>query len=185
VAETADKHNVPSGEMASLESYPTDHAELAKIVNRAQKGDTSTLPVLRRMLENPEIVNNFGGNLAVQVERSIIEAIAGADLVFKLALYRKLESLRAELAGPTPSPLERLMAERAATCWLFLHDLELRLVQAKKLTIADASYRQRALDRAQKRYLGALKALATVRRLAVPVLQVNIAKNQVNKAAGS
>jgi hypothetical protein len=36
-----------------------------------------------------------------------------------------------------------------------------------------------------RRYLAALKTLATVRRLAVPALQVNIAKKQVNCVSGA
>ena len=36
------------------------------------------------------------------------------------------------------------------------------------------------MDRAGARYLAALKPLAQVRKLAVPVLQVNIAEKQVN-----
>jgi hypothetical protein len=38
------------------------------------------------------------------------------------------------------------------------------------------------MDRAHRRYLSAIKTLATVRKLALPVLQVNIAKKQVNVA---
>jgi hypothetical protein len=38
------------------------------------------------------------------------------------------------------------------------------------------------MDRAHKRYLSALKALAQVRKLALPVLQVNIADKQLNVA---
>jgi hypothetical protein len=44
------------------------------------------------------------------------------------------------------------------------------------------TYYQKGLDRAQKRYLSAIKALALVRKLALPVLQVNIACKQVNVA---
>ena len=36
---------------------------------------------------------------------------------------------------------------------------------------------------AVRRYLAAIKSLALIRKLAVPVLQVNIAKEQVNMAA--
>jgi hypothetical protein len=44
------------------------------------------------------------------------------------------------------------------------------------------TYYQRCLSAAQKRYLAAIKTLALVRKLAVPVLQVNIARKQVNVA---
>ena len=48
------------------------------------------------------------------------------------------------------------------------------------MSLALGTYFQRALTAAQKRYLAAIKTLALVRKLAVPVLQVNIAKKQVN-----
>jgi hypothetical protein len=41
---------------------------------------------------------------------------------------------------------------------------------------------ERAITAAQKKYLAAVKAVATVRRLAIPALQINIAKKQVNIA---
>ena len=44
-------------------------------------------------------------------------------------------------------------------------------------------YYQKSIDRAHRRYLSAIKTLATVRKLALPVLQVNIAKKQVNVAS--
>jgi hypothetical protein len=91
----------------------TNPDELVKLVDRAMKGDASTVPALRALLENPETVDLFCGNLARQVERSLIDAAAGKDLAFKEALQRKLELLRAELAGPKPSPLERLLADLA------------------------------------------------------------------------
>jgi len=50
-------------------------------------------------------------------------------------------------------------------------------------TIVQGDYQQRRMDRAHKRYLSAIKALALVRKLALPVLQVNIARKQVNVAA--
>ncbi len=37
---------------------------------------------------------------------------------------------------------------------------------------------QRRIERAQQRYLAAIKALAQVRRLVVPMVQVNIAEQQ-------
>jgi hypothetical protein len=166
--------------VTATDKLPGNPDELVKLVDRAMKGDASTVPALRALLENPEAVELFCGNLARQVERSLIDAAAGQDLAFKEALLRKLELLRTELAGSNPSPLERLLAERAATCWLYLHDLEVRFVQSKEMSIPQADYRQRAIDHAHRRYLTALKTLATVRRLALPVLQVNIAKKQVN-----
>jgi hypothetical protein len=42
------------------------------------------------------------------------------------------------------------------------------------------AYWQDRIDRALRRYPTAIKMLATIRKLAPPALQVNIAKKQVN-----
>jgi hypothetical protein len=122
-------------------------------------------------------VERLGGNLAWQAEYSLVRAALGEDLVAREALTRKLELLRAELNGPASTPLERLLVERVVACWLQLHYADIVLAQREgKLTLAQGEYHQRARDRAHKRYLSSIKTLALVRKLAVPVLQVNIAR---------
>jgi hypothetical protein len=168
--------------MKPADTIPTG-AELRKLLERAQKGDESTLPVLRKMLELPAFVD-MCGNLARQAELSLIKAATGDDLAFKEGLIRKMELMRKELAGPSPSPLERLLVERIVACWLQVQDADVRYAQGQRdCTLAQGEYQQRRMDHAHKRYLSAIKTLATVRKLALPVLQVNIAKEQINVAA--
>ena len=90
--------------------------------------------------------------------------------------------LRDELAGTAPTPIERLVVERIVACWLQLHQLELSYGAQASMANELATYYQRSIDRAQKRYLAAIKALAYVRRLARPVVQMNVARRQVNLA---
>jgi hypothetical protein len=160
---------------------PAEPTEVEKLLARAHAGDASTLPMLRKLLESGPLTE-AAGNLATQVEYTLVGNAAGKDLVFKEATHRKLARMRAELAGENPTPLERLLAERVALCWLALHDVEVRFAQAKDLSIKQATYWQERIDRSHRRYLSAIKTLATVRKLALPVLQVNIAKRQVNIA---
>ena len=47
----------------------------------------------------------------------------------------------------------------------------------------EAQFYQRRLSLAQSRYLSAIRTLAQVRRLQVPAVQVNIAREQLNVAA--
>ena len=152
------------------DAIPTEPEELRKFLKRAHEGDASTLPVLRKMLETPACVDSFGGNLAWQAERSLIEAAGGKNLAFKEALARKLELLRAELAGPDPAPLERLLVERVVSCWLHLNYLEVGYAQQDGMALTLGTYYQLCLDRAQRRYLAAIKTLALVRKLALPAL---------------
>jgi hypothetical protein len=155
-------------------------------VKRAQDGDASTLPVLKKLLDEPGMPELCGGYLARRAQARLIRLFAGKNLLLAEAIPRKLESLRLELAGPNPAPLERLLVERIVSCWLHLHHLESVYGCGGDMTLSMATHYQRAIQRGQKNYLAAIKALAMIRKLALPALQVNIARRQVNvvNAAG-
>jgi hypothetical protein len=92
----------------------------------------------------------------------------------------EFEYRRAELAGPSPSPLERLLADRVAVCWLHATLLTWYASRSNSGTSAVA---QRQLDRAAWRLALAARTLAQVRRLQVPIaVQVNAEQAQVNIA---
>jgi hypothetical protein len=158
------------------------HKELLALTDRAQKGDKSCLPALRELLQNPAAVDLLGGDLARQAQLSLIGKFGGSNLLLRESLPRKLDLMRAELSGPSPGALERLLADRVVACWLHLHHLEILYAQKDSMSLELAAHYQRCIDRAHKRYLSAIKTLAVVRKLAVPVLQVNIARRQVNVA---
>jgi hypothetical protein len=150
------------------------------LVQRAESGDESVLPALRKALDGNGRLVDAVGDLAAQVELSLIRNAAGNALAFKEAAIRKMRNLRADLAGPNATPVERLLAERIALCWLSVHDAEIRFAQSKDLSWKQVEFWQRRIDASHRRYLSAIKTLATVRKLAVPALQVNIARKQVN-----
>ena len=93
-----------------------------------------------------------------------------------------IESVRAELAGPDPTPMERLLAERAALCWMLVNWHESSVLNCDRMSIAQANHHQLRIGRAHSRFLSAVRTLAQVRKLALPALQLNIARNQVNVA---
>ncbi len=97
-----------------------------------------------------------------------------------------------EVAGAAPTLLETLLAERVVVCRMqithYERDYTARLTSSSaageglSLTLSD--HCQTRLDRLHKRYLSAIKTLAQVRRLQLPMqVQVNIAEKQVNIAA--
>lgn len=161
------------------------HAEIAQLLERASTGDETTVPRIRELLKSPEAVGLLGGELAEQVLLAFTRHMAGKNVGFREATRRKLELLRAELAGNNPTPVERVLVERVLACWLQVQDAELRAAQATDATIKQADFHQRRMDATNRRLLAAVKTLALVRKLAVPVLQVNIAKKQVNVAANA
>jgi hypothetical protein len=160
-------------------AVPTDRNELRKVLERAQRGDETTLPALRELLKEPHMVEACG-NLAAHAETALIRKFAGKDLAVSEGLRRKLGCLRAELAGPTPTPLERMLVGRVVACWLHLYYLEAVYAGKDGMSLDLAQHYQRCIDRAHKRHLSAIKTLALVRRLALPVLvqQVNVAAQQ-------
>lgn len=166
------------------EAVPKTTAELKALLKRTQAGDHTALPVVRQMVSNPHYLRLLGGELAETATKSFIQAMSDTDVGFAEAVQKKMELLRAELLGLNPTPVERLLVERIVACWLQVQDADIRTAQGQKdASIRLADFHQRRMDSAHKRFLAAVKALAVVRKLAVPVLQVNIAKKQVNVVA--
>ena len=118
-------------------AIPTTTDGIRNLMRRAAKGDTATLPVIRKMLDNQANIELFGGNLAACAQRSFIKAIASEDLSVQEAIKAKLAALRKELQGENPTPVEVLLVERIVACWLQVQDADIRAAQAK-----DATFRQ-------------------------------------------
>lgn len=165
----------------SLAAIASTQDEIDDLLQRADKGDASTIPKLREFLADAALLD-IAGNLARQVQDAVIKSGGGKSLLYAEGVALKMEKLRNELGGANATPLERLLVERVVLCWLTLHDAEARFALAKELTLRQGAFWQDRIDRAHRRYLSAMKTLATVRKLALPVLQVNIAKRQTNIA---
>jgi hypothetical protein len=83
-------------------------------------------------------------------------------------------------------PIERLLAERVSICWFIVNRNEDSYANSKGWSLDQAGFQHRKIDKAHARFLSALLTLAGVRKLALPILQLNIARNQVNvEEAGS
>ncbi len=158
--------------------------EIAKIFKRAEQGDEKALAVMREGSDNISSLCNAYGDIGRMAEDSLVNVFTKNPLV-KEALRFKLNALRREILGPDPSPLEDLLARRIAACWLQVNYLETIYavnVENNGLSGRWSESMQRSIDRAQRRYLSAIKTLVQVRRLLGPMVQVNIAEKQVNIA---
>jgi hypothetical protein len=138
---------------------------LDEILRRARAEDHSVVPDLQGVLISPEATEALG-NLARRVEQQVVDAISLGNVDMREAVLKKLAEMRAEL--------------RIVLSWLAVHDAELQASDAED----HVDYWQRRIDHAHRRHLSAIKALATIRRLAVPVLigQLNVSQRQVNTA---
>ncbi len=166
---------------------PSNGSVSMDLFDRAIKGDESCRGELKALLDDPEggpLTISLFGDPPTFAQRSVIDGAAGKNLLVKGALQRRMKTLRAELEGPNPTPIERLLAERAAFCWLVVWRYEEHLASANELTFKQGDYHQRRIDAAHRRFLSSVRTLATVRKLALPALQINIGENQVNVAGG-
>src|SRR5262245_40894727 len=123
-----------------VQTSPKKPDELLALMDRAQTGDKTALPALRELLKDPAVVDALGGDLAKQAQLTLINKFSGQNLVFRESLTRKLDLLRDELAGPNPTPLERLLVERIVACWLHLHRLETIYAARESMSLELGSY---------------------------------------------
>src|SRR5262245_49910915 len=126
----------------------------------AKKGDSGVLPRLRELLREFPVLAESYGNLAAQAEAGWAALAAGPDLYLRECVLQKAEALRGELGGPSPSPVERLLAERAVACWLqvyYFDALEAQAVGRESPRLA--AFRARRQDQAHRSYLSALASL--------------------------
>ena len=140
---------------------------LTRLLQRAEQGDRDVLPELRQALDgDPNLWRDYG-DLALQAEAALIKLAAGTNLLLAESLQRKLHAMKNELAIESASPLERLLVERVTATWLQLSYFDALMTQP---TGSEARTRMllRQQDAANRRYLAAVKTLATVRKLLKP-----------------
>lgn len=178
-----DNANVEHGQ-AEAEQPETEKSEKSRtnqILKRAQDGDMSVVPELRKLLERLDDDSLFP--LGQQPEDALLERMYQKNLLVKEDVRRQCERMRLKLAGNAASPLEKILADRIVLCWLTLNYYETIYAQTMgDLSLASSDFQQKRLDRAHQRYLSAVKSLAQVRRLQLPILQLNVGGQQMNIA---
>ena len=158
---------------------------LNELIDRADAGDATALSELRRLLDKvPWLISHLGGDLAEQAANSLISSITGKHLASKELVLHRLDMMRAELAGPNPSATEKLLVDRVVACLLQSQHADYMAAEASDDSVAIGDYHQRRQDRANRRLLLAIKTLATVRRLALPIrVDLNVAGSVETKPA--
>ena len=150
--------------------------DLTQLVQRGITGDRTVLPAIRQLLDTRPALWRELDSLTARVEQAWIALLAGPDVVAQELLVRQRQTLKQDPPGPQPTPLERLLVERIAVCWLQVQHADLIATRHGQQSVTWVQQRQ---DRLQGRLLAAVKALAQVRKLLRPgpTVQVNIAQH--------
>src|SRR4051812_43648690 len=157
--------------------------DVSEMVARAERGDASVLDELRSFLDgHPEVWREVG-DVARHAEMALIGLAAGNNLLVRESIGRKLEELKRELAPS--SPLERLLVERIAICWLQVHHADLDAAATQLGGDGPrCAHAQRRLGQAHQRYLSAVKQLALVSKLLRPAISpVDLARRPVGETS--
>ena len=167
-----------------------DKATFLALLNQGEQGDSAAwaqaAPHLGTYLPPTHEAWARYGNGTHRVAQLMLENHFGTAKgpFSRLAIERQMRALITDLAGPTPSPLEQLLAERVGVTWLYLHLAEeWYLTHCAGLHLVQHMYHERRIAMAHSRYLAAVRSLAQIRRLPEPNVQVNIAEQQLNVAA--
>jgi hypothetical protein len=144
--------------------------EVSEMLRRAQQGDATVMPELREFLDARAELWREVGDVAAVAREAVLKLAAGSDLMIRECISRVLDEMHGELAGPEPSPLERLLVERVLTTWLQLHLADLDATTNDRPGSPLASDARKRQESAQRRYLGAVKQLALVRKLLKPAI---------------
>lgn len=149
-----------------LESMnPDELAKLHALLKQAEQGDRSVVPELRKLLDAHPEIWEFYGDLAHQAQESWLQLAAGSNHLLHKSFNRKVEVLKEKLAGPSPTPLEELLVERIAICWLQVNYADALAAQTNPTVPIHQTTLQKRQTSAQHRYLRAIQSLATVRKL--------------------
>ena len=118
----------------------------------------------------------IAGDLPGRVADEVVKSITRGNGLAEVAVRRKLDDMRASLAGPNPTAIEVLLAERCAMTWIHLYRLELIREKTMREPLLWPTL-DRRLAHASNMHLCALKALAAVRR--VDLKQFNYAEGHL------
>jgi hypothetical protein len=158
--------------------------KLQDLLRKAEKGEEDAVPEIRQILnEHSDLAWQFV-DVAQVAEDALIEVMTKEDDLATKELVRcQLEAMREQIAGKNSSALERLLSERVVITWLEVQFFEALYAQnMRTLTIPQAEHHQKRLDRAHRRHLSVIGALAQMRKLlkGTAITQINIADKQIN-----
>jgi hypothetical protein len=110
---------------------PEEFEQLQALLRRGEQGDATVIPELRAVLDaHPEIWQRYG-DLARQAEEAWKQLIAGTNTLLYESLSRKIDEIKADITQDGNSPLESLLAQRIAACWLQTHYADITYAQNK------------------------------------------------------
>jgi hypothetical protein len=177
----ADEH-IRAREALPAKAQEAEHTELQSLFDRGLKNELSTaeqerLSVLFARNGMPSRLGGPGELLRAELSRFFL---AGKKDQTSRAIFNSwFDCMYDEVAGPNPTPLEKLLAFRVVIAWSVVSILD-----RHTLVSADNALSSRA-DRAHRRLMISVRTLAQIRRLPAPTLALVSVNMSAADAVGS
>jgi hypothetical protein len=162
-------------DVAAPAKLDNDAAELEHLSRAAEGGDTDARAELRRRVREcaPEKLTEIAA-IARRADGMLIRTISADEALMEEALSARVDQMRAEVAGPNPTPLEEMLAQRVVSGWLLVEVLEALVSAQFSRRLPDGAQRSspayllqqsKILESATRRHMQAINTLARVRKL--------------------
>lgn len=160
------KGHQEAGEKESRQKPPElpTREEFKRLLVKMKVGDKESLEDVRELLNTYPEIWQHAGNLAKISELAQIKTIAQRDKLGVGLFVRYVNALKEEIAGASPTPLERLAAERVVQCWLQVQHCDMACSDVN-MPLPQLRFWASRQDAAHRRFISAMKALVMVRTL--------------------
>jgi len=159
-----------AGPLARLaeQSVPMPPRDLDPILKTAGPGDDIACCEPGAELDANSAHRKSRPDLAAQNEQAWINRIADGNAGIKEALIQKVSVIKADLAGPRASLLERLLVDRVGISRIQRLYADAIYAGTVDFSPKQAAHARRCMDSAHRREISANKELATVRKMLYP-----------------
>jgi hypothetical protein len=165
------------------------YRELRELQAAAEEGDEAARDELRRAVRDssPTLIGRLA-HFTKSYRRVLAKTAAAGHPLMEDAITERADLLAREVAGPNPTPLEELLADRIASLWVLVELMEAltsaQLGRDTERRVPPTYLLQmvKLQESVNRRYLAAIKTLAQVRKLQAntPAVQYN---TQINMSA--
>lgn len=138
---------------------------LEELATAANSGDPKALAELRAFLDGHPEVEESVGDLARLAEEAWLDLLAGKDALTRECARRRLQATKRRLVGPGAGPLETLLADQIALNQLAARQAEIAAATSAATSLDRAAFHLKRTESTQRRYLAAIRVLATLRSL--------------------
>lgn len=154
---------------AEQQSQADAMARLRELIDQARNGNRTVLPLLRKCLDQSPELWRQTGNVGLQAQMALINAICGRDLHLRECIVRQINRMKKDFRDKSSSPLEDLAIERIVTAFLQVGRAETLTAQKPEDSLPWAKFAMEQQDRASRQLTVAMNTLASLRKLSRPI----------------